>query len=236
MPVPAITHSLMPMPPIIHRYARYSLTQLRELDSQLRRACFPDDGDELPAPEEVERWFWEGLASQGGRDAMPLPLHAWHMQLLRFLRLGLVRLGEAKILYCSDLDGTAFPRAGKYGEHAWTPQKLADHERSLMRFIEYAIPGVNTPMLYFGMLFSMFCWHVEDQYMYSTSYLHEGAAKTWYGVSSAHAMAFEAAFSSAFPSSVESDPELFVKKASMVMPRYIQRERARVLPCTRHAL
>ena len=40
-------------------------------------------------------------------------------------------------------------------------------------------------MLYFGMLFSMFCWHVEDNYMYSVSYLHEGAPKTWYGVSPA---------------------------------------------------
>ena len=42
-------------------------------------------------------------------------------------------------------------------------------------------------MLYFGMLFSMFCWHVEDNYMYSVSYLHEGAPKTWYGVSPATA-------------------------------------------------
>ena len=39
---------------------------------------------------------------------------------------------------------------------------------------------MNAPMLYFGMLFSMFCWHVEDNYMYSVSYLHEGAPKTWY--------------------------------------------------------
>eukprot|EP00962_Isochrysis_galbana_P030141 scaffold9749_cov39-Isochrysis_galbana.AAC.1 len=35
------------------------------------------------------------------------------------------------------------------------------HDRSLLRFVNYDIPGVNTPMLYFGMLFSMFCWHVE---------------------------------------------------------------------------
>jgi hypothetical protein len=42
-------------------------------------------------------------------------------------------------------------------------------------------------MLYFGMLFSMFCWHVEDNYMYSVSYLHEGAPKTWFGVSPATA-------------------------------------------------
>ena len=30
--------------------------------------------------------------------------------------------------------------------------------------------------------------HVEDQYLYSTSYLHEGACKTWYSVSHANAI------------------------------------------------
>ena len=55
---------------------------------------------------------------------------------------------QARILYSSDLEGTAFPEAGKYGEHAWSLRKLANHERSLLRFVEYTIPGVNTPMLY----------------------------------------------------------------------------------------
>ena len=73
-------------------------------------------------------------------------------------------------------------------------------------------------MLYFGMCFSMFCWHVEDHYMYSTSYLHAGAPKTWYGVSSRHAPTFDAAFHKAFTQGVENDPELFLKKASMVPP------------------
>jgi len=173
------------------KYAKYSLKVLKDLDTQLRADCFPQyDPSELPMPDEVERWFWERMASES----------------------------DARILYCSDLDGTAFPHTGTYGEHAWSLQRLADAERSLLRFVEYAIPGVNTPMLYFGMLFAMFCWHVEDQYMYSTSYLHEGACKTWYGVPSAHAAAFEAVFSESFGSNVEVDPELFVKKASMVPP------------------
>jgi histone demethylase JARID1 len=45
--------------------------------------------------------------------------------------------------------------------------------------------------LYFGMLFSSFCWHVEDHYAHSINYMHWGAPKTWYGVPGADADTFE---------------------------------------------
>ena len=154
----------------------------------------------LPPPADVENWFWEGIAAQT----------------------------DFKTLYCSDLEGTAFPESGPYGEHPWSLQRLADHERSLLRFVEYAIPGVNAPMLYFGMLFSMFCWHVEDCYMYSVSYLHEGANKTWYGVSPRDADAFDEVFSSAFPQAMEKDPQLLLRKAAMLPPSILESQGVRV--------
>ena len=179
---------------IVPRYAKYAMAELRRLDAALREEVFPDLSElphALPPPDAVEEWFWEGLASEA----------------------------EARILYSSDLEGTAFPETGTYGEHAWSLQKLANHERSLLRFVEYSIPGVNTPMLYFGMLFSMFCWHVEDNYMYSISYLHEGAPKTWYGVSPAHASGFDRVFNtSGFAAEVEADPQLIFKKSAMLPP------------------
>ena len=46
-------------------------------------------------------------------------------------------------------------------------------------------------MLYIGMLFATFAWHVEDHYLYSINYQHLGAAKTWYGVPASDADAFE---------------------------------------------
>ena len=58
-------------------------------------------------------------------------------------------------------------------------QELAAGPRSALRLLEAEIPGVNAPMLYIGMLFSTFCWHVEDNNLYSVNFQHLGAAKTW---------------------------------------------------------
>jgi len=175
------------------------------MDLKLREEVFPHLEGSVPSVEQVEAWFWERLASQT----------------------------EARILYCSDIEGTAFPGMGEYGEHKWSLQRLADHERSLLRFVHYAIPGVNIPMLYFGMLFAMFCWHVEDNYMYSVSYLHVGAPKTWYGVSPKQAHEFDAVFNGrAFTQAVEIDPQLMLKKASMLPPAMLLQAGVRVCRAT----
>jgi len=224
----------------VAKHASIALGLLKSLDEQMRSAAFasaasiqgagangakgdigvdfpakePDnavpessnDRPPLPSPEEVERYFWEWLAGEA----------------------------EARLLYASDVEGTAFPAAGLQGrevtrDERWSLSQIANHERSLLRFIRYDIPGVNTPMLYFGMLFSMFCWHVEDNYMYSISYLHEGAPKTWYGVSPRQAAAFDRVFADvAFPRDVESDPTLLIKKATMVPPSMLTRRGVRV--------
>lgn len=44
------------------------------------------------------------------------------------------------------------------------------------------ISGISVPWIYFGMLFSTFCWHTEDLYLYSLNYMHSGAPKIWYGI------------------------------------------------------
>ena len=101
--------------------------------------------------------------------------------------------------YASDMPGSGFsaaaraaqPHPAHVGDTAWNMRAAARSPGSLLRFVRDDVPGVTTPMLYVGMLFSWFAWHVEDHDLHSINYMHLGAAKTWYGVPRDAALAFE---------------------------------------------
>lgn len=95
--------------------------------------------------------------------------------------------------YACDVDGSAFSSSSsdQLGKSKWNLKKLSRLPKSVLRLLQTAIPGVTEPMLYIGMLFSMFAWHVEDHYLYSINYHHCGAAKTWYGIPGHAALDFE---------------------------------------------
>ncbi|GAV73199.1 JmjC domain-containing protein/JmjN domain-containing protein/zf-C5HC2 domain-containing protein [Cephalotus follicularis] len=95
--------------------------------------------------------------------------------------------------YACDVDGTAFSSSPNdpLGSSKWNLKKLPRLSKSILRLLETAIPGVTDPMLYIGMVFSMFAWHVEDHYLYSINYHHCGASKTWYGIPGHAALKFE---------------------------------------------
>ncbi|KAA8525845.1 hypothetical protein F0562_007700 [Nyssa sinensis] len=97
--------------------------------------------------------------------------------------------------YACDVDGSAFSSSpsDQLGKSKWNLKKLSRLPKSILRLLETSIPGVTEPMLYIGMLFSMFAWHVEDHYLYSMNYHHCGAAKTWYGIPGHAALDFEKA-------------------------------------------
>lgn len=81
------------------------------------------------------------------------------------------------VQYANDIEGTA---SGDFG--AWDLSQIPTSSRSLLRLLPDLIPGVTTPMLYIGMLFAHFCWHYEDNALYSINAMHAGAPKTWYCV------------------------------------------------------
>ncbi|XP_016465953.2 lysine-specific demethylase JMJ13 [Nicotiana tabacum] len=95
--------------------------------------------------------------------------------------------------YACDVDGSAFSSSpnDRLGKSKWNMKGLSRLPKSVLRLLEKSIPGVTEPMLYIGMLFSMFAWHVEDHYLYSINYQHCGAAKTWYGIPGHAALDFE---------------------------------------------
>ncbi|KAL8107642.1 lysine-specific demethylase JMJ13-like isoform X1 [Apium graveolens] len=95
--------------------------------------------------------------------------------------------------YACDVDGSAFSSSpsDQLGKSNSNLKKLSRLPKSTLRLLETIIPGVTEPMLYIGMLFSMFAWHVEDHYLYSMNYHHCGAAKTWYGIPGHAALDFE---------------------------------------------
>ncbi|KAI4303334.1 hypothetical protein MLD38_038979 [Melastoma candidum] len=95
--------------------------------------------------------------------------------------------------YACDVDGSAFSSSptDPLGSSNSNLKNLSRLPKSTLRLLENVIPGVTEPMLYIGMLFSMFAWHVEDHYLYSINYHHCGAFKTWYGIPGHAASHFE---------------------------------------------
>ncbi|PUZ39912.1 hypothetical protein GQ55_9G381700 [Panicum hallii var. hallii] len=95
--------------------------------------------------------------------------------------------------YACDVDGSAFSSSphDQLGKSNWNLKNFSRLPNSVLRLLQMPIPGVTDPMLYIGMLFSMFAWHVEDHYLYSINYHHCGAFKTWYGIPGDAAPGFE---------------------------------------------
>lgn len=98
--------------------------------------------------------------------------------------------GQKDFQESSEMEGTA---GWKLSNSPWNLQVIARSSGSLTRFMPDDIPGVTSPMIYIGMLFSWFAWHVEDHELHSLNFLHMGSPKTWYSVPGDYAFNFEEA-------------------------------------------
>ena len=126
---------------------------------------------------------------------------------------------NCRVHYGSDLDvkshGSGFPPSNY---HPFNLTILPTLPRSLLRFLPDHVSGITIPMMYIGMVFSTFCWHVEDDYLYSINFLHEGAPKTWYGVSSYYCTQFETLMKESLPDLFEIQPDLLHHLTTMLSP------------------
>ncbi|KAA6416700.1 MAG: lysine-specific demethylase 5C-like, partial [Trebouxia sp. A1-2] len=150
-----------------------------------------------------------------------------------------------EVLYGADIDttitGSGFPIKGSsnspYAEHGWNLNnlpKLDGTYGSMLRHIEESIPGVVVPWMYIGMMFSSFCWHIEDHMFYSINYHHWGDAKKWYGVPGSAGHIFEEAFRKALPGHFERQPDLLFHLTTLLSPRILHQYDVPVYSATQH--
>lgn len=59
-----------------------------------------------------------------------------------------------------------------YARSGWNLNVMPVLEQSVLCHINADISGMKVPWLYVGMVFSAFCWHIEDHWSYSINYLH----------------------------------------------------------------
>lgn len=70
-----------------------------------------------------------------------------------------------------------------YATSPFNLNNIYKSEGSILKISEQnkeKISGITIPWVYMGMLFSTFCWHVEDLWLNSINYSHKGGIKTWY--------------------------------------------------------
>ena len=153
----------------------------------------------------LEERFW-ALAEENSAKEL-----SWSMSYPEGKRPAGLKVPES--LYGSDVIST-----GHENNTDWNLCRLSALPNNILHYISYPVHGVTTPMLYFGMLFSRFCWHVEDDDLNSMSYLHEGAPKSWWGVPASSAGDFERLFDEEFAEHILEYPSLRYAKGVMISP------------------
>lgn len=189
--------------------AQCSIEKFRRIDERAKKKWL---GQSQSSAAHIEKRFWEIVEG---------------------------RAGEVEVKYGSELDtsnyGSGFPRDGdavpvsvdpnvwrEYATSPWNLNNLPKLEGSLLRVVEDSITGVMVPWLYIGMLFSAFCWHIEDHCFYSINYLHWGDPKCWYGVPGSEAGAFEKVMRNTLPDLFDAQPDLLFQLVTMLSPSVLQ--------------
>ncbi|XP_063938161.1 lysine-specific demethylase REF6-like [Daucus carota subsp. sativus] len=154
----------------------YTVEEFKAKAKSLERNYFKKSSIDKGAlsPLEIETLYWNANAEK------PFEVeYANDMHISAFVELEKRRGGDG---LSDDLN---------VGDTDWNLRGAARSRRCLLKFVKDDIPGVTSPMVYIGMLFSWFAWHMEDHDLHSLNYLHTGDRKTWYGVPQHAAAAFE---------------------------------------------
>jgi len=122
-----------------------------------------------------------------------------------------------------------------YEETAWNLNNLPTAKGSVLQYLRTPINGINVPWLYIGMLFATFCWHNEDNYLYSINYNHFGAVKQWYGVPGASADQFETVSKDYLLGLFRESPDLLQHMTTQISPSLLYANGVPVYQMTQEA-
>ena len=99
-------------------------------------------------------------------------------------------------------------------------------DNSLLQFLKddhnMHISGITMPWFYFGMTFSTFCWHTEDLYLYSLNYMHDGASKIWYGISTKEKEKMDEYIKNKYFAILLKEPDLIHKLTVHIDPKELK--------------
>jgi hypothetical protein len=199
-------------------------------EGSVGRKCF--------TPENVERDFWDivethtkEVAVEYGNDidtqtfGSGFPLSERGRSINGTKNLEKMNLPEPK-----------FGTEEYYKETRWNLNNIPCAPDSALRHVKVGINGINVPWMYFGSLFTTFCWHNEDNYLYSINYNHKGAPKQWYGVPGTKRAAdgLERVFKSYLSMKMRDVPDLLHHITTMFSPRLLQNADVAVCKTLQH--
>lgn len=154
-----------------------------QADKFFREWCEKYYGRE-PTLEELSREYWDIVETRSKQVAVD---YGNDLD-TTVVGSGFLRMSEDDKVKAEEPDMFSYEY---YKRTAWNLNNLPGADGSVLRHITTPINGINVPWLYFGMLFSTFCWHNEDNYQYSINYNHFGREKQWYGIPGNRAKQFE---------------------------------------------
>eukprot|EP00958_Prasinococcus_capsulatus_P028731 scaffold7207_cov520-Prasinococcus_capsulatus_cf.AAC.3 len=126
-------------------------------------------------------------------------------------------------LQSRDMESHEEGKDGSIASSPWNLNNIPRSKDSLLEYVQENVAGVTSPWVYAGMLFSTFCFHVEDNWLYSLSYNHMGAAKRWYAIPAKKAEHFEGAIRDLVPELYKRKHSLFLQALlTMVSPATLQ--------------
>lgn len=191
--------------------------------------CFPDSLKDYSLQEFAEQanvFKQDYFLGASNVSADLLEREYWRI-------LSTVNKNNVSVQYGIDLDtsvhGSGFPKslANVSAENAfyvstpWNLNNISRSDGSVFKHFDLIIDGMVKPWIYTGMCFSTFCWHVEDQFSFSISYMHHGDSKTWYGVPGSYAEMFERAAKQLAPELFEKQPALLHELVTSLNPNLL---------------